>query len=221
MSLLKKLFTLGRKAKHDLEDALDQETIIAQTEQALRDDRAALAKTDGTRIEFGAKRREAERKVAEFTESAAKFKARAIQARDSGNEELAMKALGEMQKAQTQLEAQQKIFDSVSESIATLDRDYDNLTAQIEARGIELEELKAQDAILDVRESLASASHAVHNNTSNAASSLSRAKEIQQKRQDKLDASKELDSARDLDAQFAELDRTGGKSQKDLLAELS
>lgn len=220
MSLLKKLFTLGRKAAHDLEDALDQETIVAQTEQALRDDRAALAKTDKTRIDFGAKRREAERKVSELTESVAKWKNNAIQARDGGNEDLAMKALTEMQKAQSQLEAQTKIFTSVSESITKLDRDYDNLEAQIEARGIELEELKAQEAILDVRESLASATTAVHGNTSSAAGALERAKEIQQKRQDKLDATEELSSSRDLESQFEELNRTGGKSQKDLLAEL-
>lgn len=221
MSLWKKLITLGKSVAHDANDVIDQETIIRQTEQALRDDREALAKTNSTRIEFGRKRRDAERRVAEFTESVAKFKARAIQARDANNEDLAMKALTEMQKAQAQLEAQQKIFNNVSASITKLDQDYDQLEAKIEARGIDLEEIKAQDAILDVRESLASASHAVHNNTSNAASCLDRAKELQQKRLDTLDATDELDTARNLDAQFAELDRTGGKSQKDLLAELS
>ncbi len=207
-------------ARRELKKNPGQDIKEAQTEQALRDDRAALAKTDKTRIEFGAKRREAERKVAELTESAAKWKNNAIQARDAGKEDLAMKALTEMQKANASLEAQQKIFTGVSESITKLDRDYDSLEAQIEARGIELEELKAQDAILDVRESLATATNAVHGNTSNAAGALSRAKELQQKRQDKLDATDELSTARDLDSQFEELNRTGGKSQKDLLAEL-
>jgi phage shock protein A len=218
MSIFKKLFTLGRKAVGDAEEALDQATIVDQLTQNLRDAKTNLTKADGSRIDLRAKRKSSERKVADLTETVAKWLANAKQAKAAENMDLAKQAITKMNTEQVRLDAETKVLAALEQHITALDSEYSKSMVDIERIEIELEQLKADKDLLDVQESLQDTMGTGRTSSSNALSSLAKAKEVQQRRRDKLSAANELNADDDLESKFADLG--GANDVDDQLANL-
>jgi len=219
MSIFKKLFKLGRKAVSDAEQALDDATIVEQLTQDLRDAKANLTKADGSRIELRAKRKASERKVYELTGTVDRWLANAKAAKAADKMDMAKQAVTKMNTEQARLDAESAVLATLEQHISTLDSEYSKSTVDVDRIGIELEQLKADKELLDVQESLQDTLGTGRASSSNAMSSLAKAKETQQRRRDKLSAANELNADDDLESQFADL-AGGGNNVDDQLAKL-
>lgn len=206
MSLLKKMGTLLRAGKANVEEAVDDATMDIQLEQSLRDAKTSLAKADVRRINQRVNVKKQQRVVTELEDSFASWTEKAKLAKGKANLELAKQALTKRNMVKTQLQPAKELLTELETAVGETDKYYEQQKLSVTKLSGEIDTYKSRKAMNDTRESIQQSLGTGRDVASDLASTLERAKLKQAEKRDMLDAADDMNTDGKLNDQFAALE---------------
>ncbi|WP_419174266.1 PspA/IM30 family protein [Desulfosediminicola sp.] len=222
---LKRLWTaLKGGVNEGLETAADSQAIRI-LEQEMREAKEELQKCDQSLTTIMAKRKMAENKCASLAKDIETYTTHAIQASESGNDELAVECAERVGQLEEELATEQEILNGFNTSEQTLKANIAKAKTNVRRMEQQVDQVRATESVQKAQASISSRHLGADSKVKTAVNSLERIKQKQAQRAAELEAAQELasdESGASLDAKLkaAGISGPGTKSGSDKLAEL-
>ena len=207
MGIISNLVKVAKKKFGDLEEATADKFVIEELTQDIRDGKKRLAEADEARIDMRAQRAAKEREIGELESEVEKYKGLVSKFKANDDIESAKKALLKFNEFNEKLESTKATHQLFDENIKELDQQVEAEKSLIERIQNEVATVEANKKLLDAQEAISSKLGAGRNASGSASASLERAKAVNAKRRDRLNAQKSLGADDDLEAKAAALDK--------------
>ncbi|MCO7226896.1 PspA/IM30 family protein [Pleionea sp. CnH1-48] len=224
MSILKKLVTAIRGGAREVGESIVDANALRILEQEIADQQAAIAKAKDSLTGVMADESKTARQVNALKDRVGEHEGYARQALEKGNEELALEVAEKIAEFENEIAELQPVLDSYRKSVATLKDQIRKAEKAIQEHKRELSVVKTTESVQKARVSVNETLSSNISKSSAARDSLNRIKERQQRLDDKIKASEELNAENSdagLKAKLADAGIGEGKAKaNDILARL-
>ncbi|MGX5175364.1 PspA/IM30 family protein [Aliikangiella sp. IMCC44653] len=224
MSILKKIVTAIRGGAREVGESIVDSNAIRILEQEIVDQENAIAKAKDSLTDVMADQSKTARQINALKERIAEHEKYATQALEKGDEGLALEVAEKIAEYENEVNELQPILDNYKASVASLKDQIRKAEKSIQEHKRELSVVKTTESVQKARVSVNQSLSSNVSKSSAARDSLNRIKERQQRTEDKIKASEEL-NAENSDAALKDKLASAGigqtKSQaSDILARL-
>jgi len=226
MSLLKKLFTLGKSFVNDTESLIEETQGIRLLEQHIRDARAELDKAGESRVDLLARVKISKDKLKDLSSRKASLEARAVEAINKQvDESLLIEVAEEISRLESAIATEEGVLKNFQQSRDAIEKAVAATSQRIAQFEHQLEVVKATEAMQRAQQAVTTSTVGASSSVATAAESLQRLQARQTERQARLEAAESLEKVadgRDLDEKLAQAGMGGvNKSNaQDVLARL-
>ncbi|WP_312973810.1 PspA/IM30 family protein [Atlantibacter sp.] len=226
MSLLKKLFTLGKSFVNDTESLIEETQGIRLLEQHIRDARAELDKAGESRVDLLARVKISKDKLKDLSSRKASLEARAVEAINKQvDESLLIEVAEEISRLESAIATEEGVLKNFQQSRDAIEKAVAATSQRIAQFEHQLEVVKATEAMQRAQQAVTTSTVGASSSVATAAESLQRLQARQTERQARLEAAESLEKVadgRDLDEKLAQAGIGGvNKSNaQDVLARL-
>ncbi|MBB3321984.1 MULTISPECIES: PspA/IM30 family protein [Atlantibacter] len=226
MSLLKKLFTLGKSFVNDTESLIEETQGIRLLEQHIRDARAELDKAGESRVDLLARVKISKDKLKDLSSRKASLEARAVEAINKQvDESLLIEVAEEISRLESAIATEEGVLKNFEQSRDAIEKAVAATSQRIAQFEHQLEVVKATEAMQRAQQAVTTSTVGASSSVATAAESLQRLQARQTERQARLEAAESLEKVadgRDLDEKLAQAGIGGvNKSNaQDVLARL-
>lgn len=226
MSLLKKLFTLGKSFVNDTESLIEETQGIRLLEQHIRDARAELDKAGESRVDLLARVKISKDKLKDLSSRKASLEARAVEAINKQvDESLLIEVAEEISRLESAIATEEGVLKNFEQSRDAIEKAVAATSQRIAQFEHQLEVVKATEAMQRAQQAVTTSTVGASSSVATAAESLQCLQARQTERQARLEAAESLEKVadgRDLDEKLAQAGIGGvNKSNaQDVLARL-
>lgn len=226
MSILKKLFTLGKSVINDTETLIEETQAIRLLEQHIRDARSELDKAGESRVDLLARVKMSKDKLYDLTSRKASLETRAIEAiQKNVDERLLLEVAEEISRLEEAIISEDAMLKNFEQSRDAIEKAVSATTQRISQFEHQLEVVKATEAMQRTQQAVTTSAIGASSSVANAAESLKRIQAHQNERQARLEAAESLEkvaSGHELDEKLAQAGIGGvnKSSAQDVLARL-
>ncbi|WP_312582319.1 PspA/IM30 family protein [Atlantibacter hermannii] len=223
MSILKKLFTLGKSLVNDTEVLIEETQGIRLLEQHIRDARTELDKAGEARVDLLARAKLSKDKLNELNTRKMTLESRAVDAMQKQvDESLLLEVAEEISRLEAVIVSEEDVLQNLTHSREVVEQAVAATCQRIARFEQQLEVVKATEATQRAQQAVTTSAVGASSSMATAADSLKRIQTQQAERQARLEAAESIEklaSGRDLDEKLAQ----GGASThsaQDVLARL-
>lgn len=226
MSILKKLFTLGKSLVNDTETLIEETQGIRLLEQHIRDARAELDKAGESRVDLLARVKLSKDKLHDLNTRKATLESRAVEAMQKQvDESLLLEVAEEISRLETAVASEESVLRNIEQSRDAIEKAVAATSQRIAQFEHQLEVVKATEAMQRAQQAVTTSTIGASSSVATAADSLKRLQARQTERQARLEAAESLEkiaSGHDLDEKLSQAGIGGvNKSNaQDVLARL-
>ena len=225
MSILNKLFTAIRGAASEAGEAAVDSQALRILDQEIRDADADLRKAKDSLAQVMAKRKRADNKVSDLTNTIEDYEKSALKALEQGNEDLAREVAERIGQLEHDRNSEQALAEEFKASEKHLRDTISRTEGNLKRMKQQVETVKATEAVQKAQAAVAARHSGASSSMRSALDSLDRIKERQADRAARFEAAQEIDAADgtdDLDAKLAKagIKGSGTSSADDILARL-
>lgn len=226
MSILKKLFTLGKSLVNDTETLIEETQGIRLLEQHIRDARAELDKAGESRVDLLARVKLSKDKLHDLNTRKATLESRAVEAMQKQvDESLLLEVAEEISRLETAVASEESVLRNIEQSRDAIEKAVAATSQRIAQFEHQLEVVKATEAMQRAQQAVTTSTIGASSSVATAADSLKRLQARQTERQARLEAAESLEkiaSGYDLDEKLSQAGIGGvNKSNaQDVLARL-
>lgn len=222
MSILRKLFSLGKGAVTEAGQAIVDSQALRILDQEIRDAETALDKARDELAKLMARRALGEKKVEDLAAKAADYESKGVQALKKGDEALARDVAELIGKLEAEKAAEDKLIAEYRAAETRLRATVSQTETRIQTLKREVDNVRATEAVQTAQAAVAAKHAGVNTALGDAAASLERLKQKQAERDARFKAAEELDAATagsDLDSRLSKLGiGENSASTEDILA---
>jgi phage shock protein A len=221
----KKLFTALRGAGNEAVEAVADSQALRILDQEMREAKEEIRKCDQNLTSIMAKRKLQENKVTSLNSDIEKYTNAALQANESGDQDLAVECADRVAELETNLATEQELLNGFVTSEKSLKESIKKAKTNVRRMEHQVDQVKAQESVQKAQVAVSSRHMGANSKVKTALSSLHRIKAKQQQRSAEMEAAEELaseENGSDLDARLRASGVIPGaqSSGKDKLAEL-
>lgn len=226
MSILKKLFTLGKSLVNDTETLIEETQGIRLLEQHIRDARAELDKAGESRVDLLARVKLSKDKLHDLNTRKATLESRAVEAMQKQvDESLLLEVAEEISRLETAVASEESVLRNIEQSRDAIEKAVAATSQRVAQFEHQLEVVKATEAMQRAQQAVTTSTIGASSSVATAADSLKRLQARQTERQARLEAAESLEkiaSGHDLDEKLSQAGIGGvNKSNaQDVLARL-
>jgi len=226
MSILKKLFTLGKSLVNDTEVLIEETQGIRLLEQHIRDARAELDKAGEARVDLLARVKLSKDKLNELNTRKMTLESRAVDAMQKQvDESLLLEVAEEISRLEAVIASEEDVLQNLTHSREVVEQAVAATRQRIARFEQQLEVVKATEATQRAQQAVTTSAVGASSSMATAADSLKRIQTQQAERQARLEAAESIEkiaSGRDLDEKLAQAGVGGASthSAQDVLARL-
>lgn len=226
MSILKKLFTLGKSLVNDTETLIEETQGIRLLEQHIRDARAEIDKAGESRVDLLARVKLSKDKLHDLNTRKATLESRAVEAMQKQvDESLLLEVAEEISRLETAVASEESVLRNIEQSRDAIEKAVAATSQRIAQFEHQLEVIKATEAMQRAQQAVTTSTIGASSRVATAADSLKRLQARQKERQARLEAAESLEkiaSGYDLDEKLSQAGIGGvNKSNaQDVLARL-
>ncbi|MBW9429863.1 PspA/IM30 family protein [Atlantibacter hermannii] len=226
MSILKKLFTLGKSLVNDTEVLIEETQGIRLLEQHIRDARAELDKAGEARVDLLARVKLSKDKLNELNTRKMTLESRAVDAMQKQvDESLLLEVAEEISRLEAVIASEEDVLQNLTHSREVVEQAVAATRQRIARFEQQLEVVKATEATQCAQQAVTTSAVGASSSMATAADSLKRIQTQQAERQARLEAAESIEkiaSGRDLDEKLARAGVGGASthSAQDVLARL-
>lgn len=226
MSILKKLFTLGKSLVNDTEVLIEETQGIRLLEQHIRDARAELDKAGEARVDLLARAKLSKDKLNELNTRKMTLESRAVDAMQKQvDESLLLEVAEEISRLEAVIVSEEDVLQNLTHSREVVEQAVAATRQRIARFEQQLEVVKATEATQRAQQAVTTSAVGASSSMATAADSLKRIQTQQAERQARLEAAESIEkiaSGRDLDEKLAQAGVGGASthSAQDVLARL-
>ncbi|WP_312750393.1 PspA/IM30 family protein [Atlantibacter hermannii] len=226
MSILKKLFTLGKSLVNDTEVLIEETQGIRLLEQHIRDARAELDKAGEARVDLLARAKLSKDKLNELNTRKMTLESRAVDAMQKQvDESLLLEVAEEISRLEAVIASEEDVLQNLTHSREVVEQAVAATRQRIARFEQQLEVVKATEATQRAQQAVTTSAVGASSSMATAADSLKRIQTQQAERQARLEAAESIEkiaSGRDLDEKLAQAGVGGASthSAQDVLARL-
>lgn len=226
MSILKKLFTLGKSLVNDTETLIEETQSIRLLEQHIRDARAELDKAGESRVDLLARVKLSKDKLHDLNTRKATLESRAVEAMQKQvDESLLLEVAEEISRLETAVASEESVLRNVEQSRDAIEKAVTATSQRIAQFEHQLEVIKATEAMQRAQQAVTTSTIGASSRVATAADSLKRLQARQTERQARLEAAESLEKiacGHDLDEKLSQAGIGGvnKNNAQDVLARL-
>lgn len=225
MSILQKLFTAARGAVTEAGEAIADNQALRILDQEMRDADVELRKAKDALTDIMAKRKVADKKVADLNATIADYENSAMQALNQGNEALAVEVADRISQLETEKASEEAVVQEYSRTEKNLRATISKTEGNLKRMKQQVQTVKANEAVQKAQAAVAARHSGANSSMQGALGSLERIKQRQAEQSARFEAAQELadsEGTSDLDAKLAAagIGGSGGAGANDVLARL-
>ncbi len=194
MSILKKIVTAIRGGAREVGEAIVDTNAMRILEQEIVDQERAIAKAKDSLTDVMADQSKTARQINALKDRIAEHEGYATQALEKGDEALALEVAEKIAEYENEMAELQPVLDNYKASVANLKEQIRKAEKSIQEHKRELSVVKTTESVQKARVSVNESLSSNLSKTAAARDSLNRIKERQQRMDDKIKASEELNA---------------------------